>query len=391
MNLWKHAALLILVLLVLSPIVPAQEAEPKDPPPANRTITDPPEIDIMKVSPAELVGADVSVAVSRAQEAYNGKRYEEAAKCYIWALRQNPGDSTALYNLACCYGLLGAHEQAAKFLRAAYSAGFRDLAHIRRDPDFDKIRETDSFEKVLQELGARAEKERAERGELIFVESTRLLPVRVVKPADGTPFERLPLVIGLHGLGDNAENFVSLFKRRGIEGRFLFAVPDGPYPFPAGSRGVGFNWFLRPPRGQNAVGLRAHAMNVQFVLDVLEAVKKHHMVDERKVFLMGFSQGAGMTFSVGLTRPDLFRGLIPVGGWPQPGEHGEANLAAAAKHTRFLICHSPEDRVVTFDNAERAEKLLSDAGIANELVEYAGGHTLTKDLLQQIATWVEQP
>jgi phospholipase/carboxylesterase len=223
---------------------------------------------------------------------------------------------------------------------------------------------------------------------LIFVEAKRLLPVRVVRPKDAGPFERLPLVIGLHGLGDNAENFVGLFRRRGIEGRFLFAVPDGPYPFPAGSRGVGFNWYLRAPEGQDAVGLRAHAMNVEFVLDVLAAVKRNYLVDERKVFLMGFSQGGGMTFSVGLTRPDLFRGLVPIGGWAQPGEHGEANLASAAKHTRFLICHSPEDRVVPFDGAQRAAKLLAGAEVPHELVEYAGGHTLPKELLERIAAWI---
>jgi len=391
MKLRKHLALLILVLLVLSPIVPAQEQEPGDPPPANRTTTLPPEIDIMKVSPESLVGVNVSDVVSRAHQAYNDKRYEEAAKHYIWALRQNPGDSTALYNLACCFGLLGAESQAADFLRAAYVAGFRDMEHIRRDPDFEKVRESDRFLALMEELGARAEKERAERGELIFVEAKRLLPVRVVKPADAKPFERLPLVIGLHGLGDNAENFVSLFRKRGIEGRFLFAVPDAPYPFPAGSRGVGFNWHLQPPKGKSAVGLRAHAMNVQFVLEVLEAVKRNYLVDERKVFLMGFSQGAGMTISVGLTRPDRFRGLIPIGGWSQPGEHSEASLTAAAKHTRFLVCHSPEDRVVPFGNAGKTVKFLSDAGISNDLVEYAGGHTLPKDVLEKVVAWIEKP
>jgi len=382
---WKHAAILLFALLVFSPVVPAQEPTAQEP-----TAGKVEEIDILSVSPDDLVGVDVSALVSKAHLAYNEKRYEDAARSYVRALRRNPGDSTALYNLACCYGLLGAGEQAADFLLAAYAAGFRDLSHIRRDPDFDPVRESDRFKQLLEDLGERAEKERAARGDAVFVAATRLVPVRVVTPDDMKPFERLPLVIGLHGLGDDAENFVRLFARRGITGRFLFAVPDAPHPMPAGSRGVGYSWYFRSPEGGTADGIRSHALNVKFVLDVLDAVKKHYRVDERKVFLMGFSQGAGMTLSVGLARPDLFRGLIPIGGWAQPGEHSEAALLAVAEEaTRVLICHSPEDRVVPFEGAEKAAELLTNAGIRNRLVEYDGGHTVSKAVLSEIVTWIE--
>ena len=124
-------------------------------------------------------------------------------------------------------------------------------------------------------------------------------------------------------------------------------MPEAPYPFAVGQR-VGYSWTDRSPDAGLTEGMRSRELTEKYVLDVLAAVKRHYLVDERKVFLMGFSQGAGMTFSVGMDHPDLFRGLIPIGGWCDPGEHTKASVARAAKHANFLVCHSPSDRMVPF-------------------------------------------
>ena len=78
--------------------------------------------DILKVNPEDLRGQDVRALVQSANDAYAEKRYADAARAYVRALRQAPGDSRSLYNLACCYGLLGHQDQAISFLRAAWDA-----------------------------------------------------------------------------------------------------------------------------------------------------------------------------------------------------------------------------------------------------------------------------
>jgi len=380
----KQAASLTLVALLallVAPAIPAQQA----PPPGR-----PEEPDLMKVAPDQLRGADVRELVRAAHLAYGQERYEDAARAFIQALRQSPGDSGNLYNLACCYGLLGAGEQAARFLEAAWGAGFDDLEHIRTDPDFEKVREEEAFQAVLARLAGEAEKKAKERGRLITLASTSVASVRVVEPGEMDPHKRYPLVIGLHGYGDSAENFASLFLRRGIEQPFLFCAPESHYPFHTG-RGVGYSWLLRGPEIDTACYIRSGDLTAAYVLEVLEAVKREYLVDERNIFVLGFSQGAGLAFALGMENPGLFRGVIPIGGWLDPAAYSTAQAAEAEEGTLFLVCHSPEDRVVKWEACEKALAFLDEEGIPHRLVRYPGGHTLPEDLMAKIAAWIQDP
>jgi phospholipase/carboxylesterase len=197
-------------------------------------------------------------------------------------------------------------------------------------------------------------------------------------------------VIGLHGLGDNGESFATLFARRKLEVPFLYCVAQAPYAFAPGSR-IGYSWSLRGPGVPVKASMLSHRLASSYVLDVLAAVKREYPVDERNVFLMGFSQGAGMAFSVGLKHPEQFRGVIPIGGWLDPGEHLPAAAERAAKHGRFLVCHSPEDRVVPFSSCETAEEFLKRHGIEHRILRYEGGHTVPKALLEQVTSWIAEP
>jgi len=70
---------------------------------------------------------------------------EEAIRLYKRILQLVPDDYVALYNLACAYSLLGDKLAATRYLLRAWDAGFRDIEHIRNDPDLKNIRDTDIF------------------------------------------------------------------------------------------------------------------------------------------------------------------------------------------------------------------------------------------------------
>jgi len=379
----RTLSLTALFLLLALGAAPAQEGKPP--------VEEDPGADIMRITPDALRGEDVEALVARAHRAYQEKRHEEAARDFVAALRRNPGDSTSLYNLACCYGLLGAAGQATAFLEAAWQAGFRDIEHIRRDPDFDEIRKDTGFASLLDRLAVDGARREREAGKPLLVASHVVANVRVVAPrGEREPWDRLPLVIGLHGLGSSAESFVRLFTRLDEPVPFLYCAPQAPYAFGGGGR-VGYSWSLRDPGTGTAAQLRSRLLAERYVLDVLAAVKREHRVDERRVFLLGFSQGAGMAFTIGLKHPDLFRGVIPVGGWSDPGEHRPAALDRAARHGQFLVCHSPEDRVVPFSSCETAAKLLRDHDVPHRVLRYEGGHSMPKGLVKRIVAWIEKP
>lgn len=348
------------------------------------------EIDLSKVSPADLAGPDVRETLARANAAYQEKRYEDAARAFVLALRANPGDSNSLYNLACCFGLMGWEKKAAEFLEASYRAGFHDVDHMKGDPDFERVRENEVFRETMARIEAAEAARAAASGERRVLKAEYLAEYRVVEPdVEGEPWDRVPLVVALHGYGDNAENFAGLFRKREIPQPFLFVVVETPYAFTAGPGGVGYSWTL------NGVSIgadqRSTDLSERLVLDVIREVKREYRVDERRVFLMGFSQGGGMAFRMGVRYPGLFAGVIPCGGWFDPGEHSVAAMEKAAKRGRFLVCHSPDDRMVPFDLAEKAIAELDRFDVPYRLIRYEGGHSLPKALVEQIAAWIENP
>jgi phospholipase/carboxylesterase len=348
------------------------------------------EIDVLGFRPGDLSIADREGVLRNARAAYLEEDYENAARDYIRALRMQPGDANSLYNLACCYGLLGHAEPAAAFLEAAWTAGFKDLGHLTRDPDFDEVREAEPFRKVVAALEKDAEKRQKLAGRRLPVTAEVVADVRVLEPEEMPPFRRLPVLIGLHGFGDNVENFAALFEKRGIERDFLYCAVQAPYAFLPGAR-VGYSWGIRDEGASRALSLRSHRLSIRLVLRVLEALRREYPIDERNVFLMGFSQGAGMAFCIGMKHPEKFRGVIPVGGWLDPGEYSATEVARARKLGNFLVCHSPEDRMVPFDSAEEAKIFLAESGISHRLLSYPGGHSLPEDLLEQIVRWMKAP
>jgi tetratricopeptide (TPR) repeat protein len=80
------------------------------------------------------------------------RRLEIAVQHFERALRFRPGDSTALYNLGCCWALKGDTERALSALGKSIDAGYHDLVHLQQDPDLASLRQDPRFSALLDRL-----------------------------------------------------------------------------------------------------------------------------------------------------------------------------------------------------------------------------------------------
>jgi tetratricopeptide (TPR) repeat protein len=74
--------------------------------------------------------------------------FEIAAK----TSKVNPFSFYQLYNLACAYSLSKQKKNALKNLKLAVEAGFRNRAHMEKDPDLDNIRNEKAFKDIMEQL-----------------------------------------------------------------------------------------------------------------------------------------------------------------------------------------------------------------------------------------------
>ena len=144
----------------------------------------------------------------RALEAMRAGQYTKAVSLWQEILERSPGQSRALYNLACCYSRTGELDQAALRLEEAYKAGMSDPELPQSDPDLEALRESRKGRALIDRLASDAEQLRRFRGVPGYFEAPVLGGFRIVAPPILKENRRYPLVMILHGHGANPENYV---------------------------------------------------------------------------------------------------------------------------------------------------------------------------------------
>lgn len=134
---------------------------------------------------------------------------------------------------------------------------------------------------------------------------------------------RLPVVIFLPGTGGTAEwsaDETRLPPFAAANG-FLLVVPEALCPYPDQVP----KFLSNPPRwndGSHAASeeLQTSADDVGFLAAVIADVLARTSADPHRVYLTGFSNGAGMTFRFAAERSDLVAAIAPIAGhaWDTP-------------------------------------------------------------------------
>lgn len=237
--------------------------------------------------------------------------------------------------------------------------------------------------------------------ETLYFDASAPAPCFLRLPADYGSRDDWPVIVGLHGGGGDAEAFLSVRDRFDAPG-FIFAAPRAPFPFSDGGKLV-YDWCLLPT-GDLALMERGTAASVEWIASCLRALKTEH--PRSPVYLLGFSQGAGMTYRAGIRHHQLLDGLVVLSGpgiyepsispfigefqsaWPS-----EAELSAAMG-LRVFIAHGCEDPAVKYSLAERSREVLTEAGYGVAFHSFSGGHSLADaqadGIFEKVAAWLTE-
>ncbi len=331
-------------------------------------------IDPMDIHSGDFLDLSPRDALVSADEAYAQQNWLAAASAYLNALEIDPCNSTVIYNLACCYGLMGEEELATLYIRRSFTAGFNNLTLANADTDFDLVRESALFSSVLDSINT-SFGERSERlGEKLWFDTEQSFFYRINFPEGFNPPEEVPLVVGLHGLGSSPDNFMKIWELIDDPG-FIFVVPQAPYSIGNDS----YSWY----RGEHGTEDWGHSLVLdrEYVLALVEHLKLEYPVSD--VYLFGFSQGGCLALYTGLSEPELFKAIIPFSGWLEEDLIGPGLLSEPTL-MQIELMHSPDDGVLPFDEAERTLSVLSENGWDIELHQASGRHTVDVDTLNEV-------
>jgi len=200
------------------------------------------------------------------------------------------------------------------------------------------------------------------------------LPYVEVLTGGATADAELPLIIALHGRGDTAGDFASLFHD--FKARARVAVLRPPHVW-----GTGQAWFLEAyAHAQNRPRTAAELMALaDRVVATAEAIAAKHPTRGRPV-VMGFSQGGMLAWAVAIARPRAISASFPVAGFLFAEILEKARVDAAAIPP-IVAFHGDADPLVPVEEDRRGVRALEKRGVHADLRIYPGlGHTIAPGL-----------
>lgn len=192
-----------------------------------------------------------------------------------------------------------------------------------------------------------------------------------------------PLIVALHGFGDRMSAYAGTAQAFCPEGA-IGLYPETPYPVDLEGN-LGWTWYMwdTPEFHKTTV-----EQSTRWILKVIDLVKREYPVDLEKVFLYGFSQGGMMTYEVGIRYPELFRGLLPVGGWLEVEIDSLHPLDSAASSLAVRALHGAYDNVVDFADGKAAVDTLAEHGVPAEIMRYPCKHQITREMVEDARDFI---
>jgi phospholipase/carboxylesterase len=211
---------------------------------------------------------------------------------------------------------------------------------------------------------------------------TMLLHYIIRQPKVAT--ENPPLLILLHGVGGNENDLFSFSNQ--LADNYLIISARAPFEIANGN----YKWFeVNFSTGKPIIDAEQAEKSRNILLQFINQLKEKHQFNSKEIYLCGFSQGAIMALSVGLTRPDKIKAVIALSG--RVLKEVRPMIAAKEKFVQLktLIIHGKTDNVLPIHYAKESKLLIDELGIQNKYVELETGHTVTNETIGLVNDWLK--
>lgn len=192
-----------------------------------------------------------------------------------------------------------------------------------------------------------------------------------------------PVMILLHGLGSNEQDLFSFANQ--LPDQYLVVSVRAPYTLSEGS----YAWYnVDFSTGKPVIDANQEEKSRNLIIQFITELKKDFSFDEKQVFICGFSQGAIMSYSIGLTKPDLVKGIIILSG--RLLEEVKPLIASKEKlgQLNVFISHGTNDQVLGIQYAREGAAYLKTLNISPSYKEYAEGHKINNTMFNDMISWL---
>ena len=196
--------------------------------------------------------------------------------------------------------------------------------------------------------------------------------------------EHPPVIILLHGVGSNEADLFSFANQ--FPEKYLVISARAPISLGGNS----FAWYqVDFSTGKPVFNFQQEEESRTILIKFISQIKAKYSVNSDEIYLCGFSQGAIMSYSIGLTRPDLVTGIAVMSG--RLLEEIKPLIATNSKlqQLKVFISHGTSDSTLQIQCAKDANTFLKTLNVKPVFKEYQAGHEINNLMLSDLTNWLK--
>ena len=186
-------------------------------------------------------------------------------------------------------------------------------------------------------------------------------------------------VIGLHGwTGDEYSMEPIAISVKAPSAKWV--MPRAPYK---ADTGEGYTWFS----GSDETGWK-YDKTLEMMPELITKVSSDGF-ENRHIFFVGFSMGAGLSLLTAGRLPFQVGGVVAISGFIKNRELFTSKMTKQSLGTPILILHGTHDKLVLPRKAEETVDFLKNLGYSVRYQTYDAGHKVPNEAMHIINSFIE--
>ena len=199
-----------------------------------------------------------------------------------------------------------------------------------------------------------------------------------------TPSEKPPLLLLLHGYGSHENDLFGFADS--LDKKFLIVSARAPNRLAWG----GFCWYNitftdSPNRWADPNEAMESVVKVKNFIDEIHAT---YGTDPENVTLLGFSQGAILSYALSLHYPKSVKNVLALSGYIYNDIMPKQIKPNEVAHLEYFVIHGTEDQVIPVEWARKSVTALEQMHLRHSYREYPMPHGVTPDAFNDILKWM---
>ena len=195
-----------------------------------------------------------------------------------------------------------------------------------------------------------------------------------------------PVLILLHGYGSNEEDLFT-FASELPEEYYVISV-RAPYNL----QPYGHAWYaihFDADENKFSDDNQARASR-DIIAEFIDEITNQYPIDKNQVTLIGFSQGAILSYATALSYPEKVARVVALSGYLNEKILTEDFINKDNKHLQFFVSHGSVDQVIPVEWARKTKPFIENLGLPIEYHEYPVGHGVAPQNFYDFKNWLIQ-